>query len=49
MTDNGLYVAYIPSEALPLAVPIRLLMMVPVSFSLVILLVLAARSIGLIT
>ncbi len=38
-----------PSEALPLAVPTKLLMMLQVSFSLVILLVLAARAIGLIT
>jgi len=38
-----------PSEALPLAGKVKLLMMVQVSFSLVILLVLAARAIGLIT
>ena len=38
-----------PSEALPLATSVKLLMMLQVSFSLVILLVLAARAIGLIT
>jgi hypothetical protein len=37
-----------PSDALPLAISVKLLMMVQVSFSLVILLVLAARAIGLI-
>ena len=37
-----------PTEAIPLAVPIKLLIMLQVSFSLNILLVLAARAIGLI-
>jgi hypothetical protein len=38
-----------PSEAMPLAVPAKLLVCFQVSLSLVILLVLAARAIGLIT